>query len=322
MRLSDFYYDLPQELIAQKPLEKRDGSRLLCLNRKTHEISHRHFSDILDYFNEGDCLVLNDSRVIPARLYAVRRDTGAVVEIFLLRPTSGADVWECLCKPGKKTKIGTILDIEDVQCEVLDIAEDGNRTIKFTYDGDVTERLKQLGEMPLPPYIHEKLKDANRYQTVYAKYDGSVAAPTAGLHFTQELLEKIKAKGVEIGYVTLHVGLGTFRPVKVDDPTQHKMHSEYYILPQPKVTSAVLKLTMRKEPVCEIKSETMFFKVVRAAFAQRRKTLLNALSSGLSQFDKPALAAVIEDCGFAPTVRGETLDIPGFAAIANALTEL
>ena len=232
MRLSDFNYDLPQELIAQKPLEKRDGSRLLCLNRQTHEISHRHFSDITDYFNEGDCLILNDSRVIPARLYAVRRDTGAVVEIFLLRPTSGADVSECLCKPGKKTKIGTMLDIEDVQCEVLDIAEDGNRTIKFTYDGDVTERLKQLGEMPLPPYIHEKLKDANRYQTVYAKYDGSVAAPTAGLHFTQELLEKIKAKGVEIGYVTLHVGLGTFRPVKVDDPTQHKMHSEYYILPQ------------------------------------------------------------------------------------------
>lgn len=232
MRLSDFYYDLPQELIAQKPLDRRDGSRLLCLNRQTHEMAHRHFSDILEYFNEGDCLVLNDSRVIPARLYAVRRDTGAIIEVFLLRPTGGADVWECLCKPGKKTKIGTVLDIDDVQCEVLDIAEDGNRTIRFTYDGDVTERLKQLGEMPLPPYIHEKLADANRYQTVYAKYDGSVAAPTAGLHFTEELLEKIREKGVEIGYVTLHVGLGTFRPVKVDDPTKHKMHSEYYILPQ------------------------------------------------------------------------------------------
>ena len=227
MRLSDFYYDLPQELIAQKPLEKRDGSRLLCLNRKTHEISHRHFSDILDYFNEGDCLVLNDSRVIPARLYAVRRDTGAVVEIFLLRPTSGADVWECLCKPGKKTKIGTILDIEDVQCEVLDIAEDGNRTIKFTYDGDVTERLKQLGEMPLPPYITEKLEDAERYQTVYSKTPGSAAAPTAGLHFTPELLDKIRAKGCAVVPVLLHVGLGTFRPVKEDKIADHEMHSEY-----------------------------------------------------------------------------------------------
>lgn len=232
MKLSDFYYDLPEELIAQHPLEKRDESRLLCLNKESHEISHRHFRDILDYFEEGDCLILNDSKVIPARLFAKKRDTGSMVEVFLLRPMSTADTWECLCKPGKKAKVGTVLDIDDVECEVVAVAEDGNRTIKFNYDGDVTKRLKELGQVPLPPYIHEKLDNADRYQTVYAKYDGSVAAPTAGLHFTDDLLEQLRKKGVKIGYVTLHVGLGTFRPVKVDDPTQHKMHTEHYILTQ------------------------------------------------------------------------------------------
>ena len=232
MHLSDFWYELPEELIAQHPLEHRDESRLMCVNKKTGEVSHRHFRDVLDYFEPGDCLILNDSRVIPARLYAVRRDTGAVIEVFLLRPMSCSDVWECLVKPGKKTKIGTILDIDDVQCEVLDIKEDGNRIIKFSYDTDVTERLKQLGEVPLPPYIHEKLDNAERYQTVYSKYDGSVASPTAGFHFTEVFLAEIQKKGVNIGYVTLHVGLGTFRPVKEDDPHKHKMHTESYILPQ------------------------------------------------------------------------------------------
>lgn len=232
MKLTDFDYNLPQELIAQTPLEKRDESRLLCMDRVTGALLHKTFKDILEYFEPGDCLVLNDSRVIPARLYAVRRDTGAVIEVFLLRPCAENDVWECLVKPGKKTKIGTILDIDDVSCEVLDIAPDGNRTIRFTYPGDVTQRLKELGQMPLPPYIHEKLQDANRYQTVYAKYDGSVAAPTAGLHFTPELLEQLRQRGVKIAYVTLHVGLGTFRPVKVEDPLQHKMHTESFILPQ------------------------------------------------------------------------------------------
>lgn len=232
MKLSDFNYDLPPELIAQTPIEPRDESRLLCCNRQTGELTHKHFRDIVDFFEPGDCLVLNDSRVIPARLYAVRRDTGAVVEVFLLRPMQEADVWECLVKPGKKAKIGTVLDIDNVTCEVLDVIEDGNRIIRFTCEQDVTERLKQLGQVPLPPYIHEKLKDAGRYQTVYAKHDGSVAAPTAGLHFTPELLQQLQQKGVQIVFVTLHVGLGTFRPVKEEDPTKHKMHTESFILSQ------------------------------------------------------------------------------------------
>jgi len=230
MRLSDYRYELPEELIAQHPAELRDGSRMMCMNRETGEISHRRFSDVTDFFEKGDVLVLNDSRVIPARLFAVRRGTGAVVEIFLLRPMSDSDVWECLVKPGKKAKKGTVLDIDDVVCTVLDVTEDGNRIIRFDYEGDVTERLKQLGEVPLPPYITEKLTDPERYQTVYAVHDGSVAAPTAGLHFTKEILEKLREKGVEIHYVTLHVGLGTFRPVKEEDPLKHKMHTERYIL--------------------------------------------------------------------------------------------
>lgn len=232
MKLTDFNYELPQELIAQTPIQKRDESRLLCMDRITGVLSHKYFKDIVDYFEPDDCLILNDSRVIPARLFAVRRDTGAVIEVFLLRPMSDNNVWECLVKPGKKARVGAIMDINDVVCEVLHVSDDGNRIIRFMYDGDVTERLKQLGQMPLPPYIHEKLKDDNRYQTVYAKYDGSVAAPTAGLHFTEDLMHCLCARGVRIGYVTLHVGLGTFRPVKVDDPKKHKMHTESFILPQ------------------------------------------------------------------------------------------
>ena len=231
MKVSEFYYDLPEELIAQTPIEKRDASRLMCIDRNTGEISHRHFFDILDYFEAGDTLVLNDSRVIPARLYAKRKDTNADVEVFLIRPMAD-NCWECMVRPGKKARKGKELYIEDISLTVKDEMENGNRSISFDYDGDLTERLKKIGEVPLPPYIHEKLDDAERYQTVYSKLDGSVAAPTAGLHFTDELLDKFKEKGVNICFLTLHVGIGTFRPVKVEEISEHKMHSEFFIFPK------------------------------------------------------------------------------------------
>ena len=201
------------------------------------QVAHRHFYDMVEYFKEGDVLVLNDSRVIPARLYAKRKDTNADVEVFLIRPAAG-NRWECMVRPGKKAKKGKELLIEDIELKIEEELENGNRLISFAYGGDLTERLKQLGEMPLPPYIHEKLQDSERYQTVYSKYDGSVAAPTAGLHFTEDLLESLRRKGVQICFVTLHVGIGTFRPVKVEDIGEHKMHSEYYIFPQ--VTADIL----------------------------------------------------------------------------------
>lgn len=230
MKLSDFSYHLPEELIAQTPLSQRDASRLLVLDRKTGAYRDRRFDDILDYFQPGDCLIANDSRVIPARLQA-KRPTGGAVEIFLLRPQAH-DRWECLVKPGRNAREGQVLLLGDLTATVLEVLPDGNRIVSFTSpDGDVTEKLKALGEVPLPPYIREKLQDSERYQTVYSRNEGSVAAPTAGLHFTPELLQALKDKGVNIAYVTLHVGLGTFRPVKVEDPTTHKMHSEYYILP-------------------------------------------------------------------------------------------
>ena len=229
MKTSDFYFDLPQELIAQDPLEDRSSSRLLVLGKETGSIEHKHFYDILEYLREGDCLVLNNTKVIPARLYGVREGTGAMIEILLLKRKEN-NVWETLVKPGKKAKPGTKIIFGDglLVGEVLDIVEEGNRLIQFTYEGVFEEILDQLGQMPLPPYITHELKDKNRYQTVYAKYEGSAAAPTAGLHFTPQLLEKVKEKGVEIAEVTLHVGLGTFRPVKVEDVTQHHMHSEFY----------------------------------------------------------------------------------------------
>ena len=229
MKTSDFYFDLPQELIAQDPLEDRSSSRLLVLGKETGNIEHKHFYDILEYLREGDCLVLNNTKVIPARLYGVREGTGAMIEILLLK-RKGNNVWETLVKPGKKAKPGTKIIFGDglLVGEVLEIAEEGNRLIQFIYEGVFEEILDQLGQMPLPPYITHELKDKNRYQTVYAKYEGSAAAPTAGLHFTPQLLEKVKEKGVEIAEVTLHVGLGTFRPVKVEDVTQHHMHSEFY----------------------------------------------------------------------------------------------
>ena len=231
MKTSDFYFDLPKELIAQDPLEDRSSSRLLVLDRKTGAREHRIFRDIVEYLNPGDCLVINNTKVIPARLYGAKEGTQAKIEILLLKRREG-DVWETLVKPGKKAKPGTKISFGDglLMGEVLDVVDEGNRLIKFTYDGIFEEILDQLGQMPLPPYITHQLKDKNRYQTVYAKHDGSAAAPTAGLHFTPELLRQIEEKGVKIAHVTLHVGLGTFRPVKVEDVTQHHMHSEYFFI--------------------------------------------------------------------------------------------
>lgn len=229
MKTSDFYYDLPQELIAQDPLEDRSSSRLMMLDRKTGEVEHHIFKDIVDYLNPGDCLVINNTKVIPARLIGRREGHEGKVEVLLLKRKSD-NIWETLVKPGKKCRIGSRLEFGEglLKAEVVDIVEDGNRLIRFEYEGIFEEILDQLGQMPLPPYITHELKDRNRYQTVYAKNDGSAAAPTAGLHFTPELLEQIRAKGVAVAEVTLHVGLGTFRPVKVDDVTAHHMHSEFY----------------------------------------------------------------------------------------------
>lgn len=229
MKKSDFYFNLPPELIAQDPLEDRSSSRLLCLDKETGKVIHRHFRDILDYLRPGDCLVLNNTKVIPARLLGVKEDTGAHVEVLLLKRRE-KDVWETLVKPGKKCKAGARLSFGDglLKATVLETVEEGNRMISFEYEGIFEEILDELGEMPLPPYITHKLQDKNRYQTVYAKYEGSAAAPTAGLHFTQELLQEVQKKGVHIAYVTLHVGLGTFRPVKEENVLEHHMHSEFY----------------------------------------------------------------------------------------------
>lgn len=229
LKKSDFYFDLPQELIAQDPLEDRSSSRLLVLDRNTGEVSHHIFREIIDYLNPGDCLVLNNTKVIPARLLGEREGTGAHVEVLLLKRRE-SDVWETLVKPGKKCRPGTMLSFGNglLKAEVLETVEEGNRLIRFEYEGIWEEVLDRLGEMPLPPYITHKLKDRNRYQTVYARYEGSAAAPTAGLHFTRELLKQIEEKGVGIAYVTLHVGLGTFRPVKEENVLEHHMHSEYY----------------------------------------------------------------------------------------------
>ena len=230
MNLKDFYYDLPERLIAQTPLAQRDSSKLLMLNKETGEVSHEVFHNIINYLNKGDCLVLNDSRVLPARLLGVREDTGSPME-FLLLSRKEQDVWEVIVRPGKRAKPGRRFVFgNELRAEVLDIVNDGNRLVRFEYDGLFENVLDRLGEMPLPPYITEKLQDRERYQTVYSKHDGSAAAPTAGLHFTKELLEKIEEKGVDVAYVTLHVGLGTFRPVKVDVIEEHKMHSEFYVL--------------------------------------------------------------------------------------------
>lgn len=229
LKKSDFYFDLPEELIAQDPLEDRSSSRLLVLDKETGETSHHIFKEVINYLNPGDCLVLNNTKVIPARLIGHKEDTGAAIEVLLLKRKEN-DIWENLVKPGKKCKPGTKIVFGEglLHATVLETVEDGNRLIRFSYEGIFEEILDRLGEMPLPPYITHKLQDKNRYQTVYAKYEGSAAAPTAGLHFTKELLRQIEEKGIDIAYVTLHVGLGTFRPVKVDNILEHHMHSEFY----------------------------------------------------------------------------------------------
>lgn len=231
MDVKDFYYDLPEELIAQDPLEDRSSSRLLVLNKNTGELEHKVFKDILEYLNPGDCLVINDTKVIPARLMGVKEDTGAAIEVLLLK-RGADDIWECLVKPGRKARPGAVIVFGDglLKGRIVDVVDDGNRLIQFEYDGIFEEILDKLGQMPLPPYITHVLKDKNRYQTVYAKNEGSAAAPTAGLHFTNDLLKSIEEKGIHIARVTLHVGLGTFRPVKVDRIEEHHMHTEFYCI--------------------------------------------------------------------------------------------
>ena len=232
MKVSEFNYDLPEELIAQTPIEKRDMSRLMVLDRENKKIEHKVFKDILEYLEEGDCLVINNTKVLPARLYG-KKETGANVEFLLLNNIEG-DVWECIVRPGNKLHIGTKVSFGEgiLKADILDMMEGGTRKVEFHYNGIFNEILDKIGLMPLPPYIHKELKEKDRYQTVYAKYEGSSAAPTAGLHFTEELLEKVEEKGVEIAKVTLHVGIGTFRPVKVDDVESHHMHSEHYYIKQ------------------------------------------------------------------------------------------
>lgn len=245
MNKSDFFYDLPEELIAQHPVEPRDASRLMVVDRTSGEIQHKHFYDILDELREGDCLILNNTRVLPARIFGIKDGTGARVE-FLLLTNKGGDVWECITGPGKRAKPGTRFTFGDglLSAEVLEVLEGGNRLVRFFYEGNFFNVLDEIGQMPLPPYITEKLENQERYQTVYSKELGSAAAPTAGLHFTQELIRKIEDKGVKIGYVTLHVGLGTFRPVKAEDISQHIMHSEHYWLP--KETAELINETKSK----------------------------------------------------------------------------
>lgn len=235
MKKQDFYYDLPQELIAQTPIEPRDASRMMVIDRKTDEIEHKHFYDIVDYLNADDCLILNNTRVLPARIYGIKEDTGARVE-FLLLTQKENDIWEVITGPGKRAKEGSVFIFNDgiLKAEILEVLENGNRVAKFTYENaaNIFEVLDKIGEMPLPHYITKKLENSERYQTVYSKELGSAAAPTAGLHFTPEILEKIQNKGVKIGYVTLHVGIGTFRPVKAENIEDHQMHSEHYHLPK------------------------------------------------------------------------------------------
>lgn len=231
MNKSDFNFYLPERLIAQHPAEKRENSRLLVLSRQTGKLEHRHFYDVIDYLHSGDCLILNDTKVIPARIYGTRRDTGATVEFLLLKDLSGGR-WEALAGPGKKAREGHEFDFSGVMSGVVEqVLDNGDRVVKFDYDGSFYEVLDRIGQTPLPHYIHEQLKDSSRYQTVYAKYEGSAAAPTAGLHFTKELLRRIEEKGIKIGYVTLHVGIGTFRPVKEEKIENHKMHTEHYRMP-------------------------------------------------------------------------------------------
>lgn len=291
MNISDFDYDLPERLIAQTPLEKRDSSRLLVLDRKNGRLEHRHFCDICDYLESGDVLVLNDSRVIPARLFGKRRGSGGVVETLLLKAL-GEDIWEVLVRPGKKALVGQIIEYgETLVGTVADIIEGGKRIVEFSYDGNnIYEILDRIGNMPIPPYIKEKLEDKERYQTVYSKNLGSAAAPTAGLHFTDELLEKIQSKGVIIKYVTLHVGLGTFRPVKVDDITKHVMHSEHYYVPKDTEREIVRAKAEGRRVVCV---GTTSVRTVESAFDENIR--LTSRSADTSIFIYPGYKFKITD---------------------------
>lgn len=256
MKTEDFDYELPENLIAQTPLEKRDASKLLVLDKDTGKVTHHVFTDIVEYLNKGDVLVINDTKVIPARLYGEKEETGAIIELLMLKDT-GNDIWECLAKPAKRIKEGTVISFGNglLKAECVGIREEGIRLMKFFYQGIFYEILDELGEMPLPPYIHEKLEEKNRYQTVYAKNIGSAAAPTAGLHFTEDLLKKIKEKGVIIVPVTLHVGLGTFRPVNVDDVKSHKMHSEFYQMSK-ETAEILMKAKQEKRPIISVGTTT------------------------------------------------------------------
>ncbi|MDK2564691.1 tRNA preQ1(34) S-adenosylmethionine ribosyltransferase-isomerase QueA [Romboutsia sedimentorum] len=251
MKTSDFYFDLPEELIAQIPIEDRSSSKLMVLDKETGNIEHKIFKDVINYLNPGDCLVLNNTRVIPARLIGEKLDTGGKIEFLLLKRTE-EDTWQALVKPGKRAKVGTKFSFGNKKLigEVVGLAEEGSRIIKFYYEGIFEEVLDELGNMPLPPYITERLQEKERYQTVYSKHSGSAAAPTAGLHFTDELLKQIKDKGVDIAFVTLHVGLGTFRPVKVDDVLNHEMHSEYYVVDKEAVSKINKAKANGKNVVC------------------------------------------------------------------------
>lgn len=292
MLVSDFDYDLPQELIAQTPKEKRDESRLLVVDRKSGELAHKHFYDIIDYLNEGDCLVLNNSKVLPARLYAKKIETGARVEVLLIKRLEG-DLWEVMARPAKKLKIGDKIDfaqgtdIGKFEATVEAFGEDGTRHIIFDYDGIFLEQLEKLGEMPLPPYIERKAveEDKNRYQTVYCKDEGSVAAPTAGLHFTEELLEKIKAKGIKLAYVTLHVGIGTFRPVKVENILEHKMHFEEYYIDEENATKINETRKNGGRVICV--GTTSCRTIESAAKLENGKYVLNAESGSTGIFIYP-----------------------------------
>ncbi|MBO4478585.1 MAG: tRNA preQ1(34) S-adenosylmethionine ribosyltransferase-isomerase QueA [Lachnospiraceae bacterium] len=285
MQVKDFDYELPQELIAQDPIENRSESRLMLLDKTTGQIKHKHFYDIIDYLEPGDCLVLNNTKVIPARLIGSREGTGGKVEVLLLKRLEN-DCWECLVKPGKKARPGAVIEFGDglLKAEVVDMMEEGNRKIRFIYEGIFEEILDQLGQMPLPPYITHELKDKNRYQTVYAKYDGSAAAPTAGLHFTKELLKKIEEKGISIAYVTLHVGLGTFRPVKVTEITDHHMHSEFFMLDE----EAAEKINRAKENghrvICV---GTTSCRTIESAAAQLGSSVLKPVSGWTDIFIYP-----------------------------------
>ena len=292
LKKKDFYYDLPEELIAQDPLADRSSSRLLKLNKNTGEFSHHRFSDIIDFLNEGDCLVLNNTKVIPARLFGQKIPTGASVEFLLLKRLSDTD-WECLVKPGKKARIGDKFEYGNgiLSSEVVDITPEGNRIIRFAFNGIWEEILDKLGEMPLPPYITHKLLDKNRYQTVYAKFDGSAAAPTAGLHFTTDLLKRIEEKGVRIAYVTLHVGLGTFRPVKEDNILDHNMHSEWYQVT--KETADIVNRT-KKEGGRIICVGTTSCRTVESASDENG--ILRAESRDTSIFIYPGYEFKVMDC--------------------------